>query len=321
MTKLSPGQQRIREIVDDIYPLYLERLKNIEDKQERYDLAFQILRPVLINDDLIRQDQVTGRNLEDCGISSNYLRWLNKEARVKWGDVKREDYAPSDIRLDRHYPGHNEGYAYQGGVRYDSTFSCLIGLYERKALHRPEWNFTYYLQDGIIKSGGGGHHRTLAHVLYGESRIKPEYHYIVDTKPDPQLHDSFLIVESFVKKLRKILEARKTDGYPDQRLFFSVDDTNYDEQIKLIRNFQGFYDQDDWPSFEKIFSHDYAFERYVNGETINIFQLVQFINETREVLGHSVWYRRYLIFQDWWNRSPRSTMIEKILLDLPSKND
>ena len=276
------------------------------------------MRPIFIEDELIKADVITGRCLENCGISSNYLRWLAYKAGDDWNEFRREGSVQSKIRLDKHHPNYNKGFAYEGGAKYDSTFNCLLGLYERKPLCSLDWNFTYYPQNGIIESGGGGHHRTIAHVLYGEPRMNPDHYFIVDARPDCQLHDSFLFVEKLVQELSKTLQLNERNY--NKRLFFKVENFANDEEIELIRFFrQSIYKKSDRENLIRIFSHDYAFDLFVDGETINIYQLIETIKDAREILEHGTLYRMFLIAQDWCNQpSGKSSVLEQVLLDLPS---
>lgn len=316
MIQLSLGQERVREIIAEYYPEYIEQ-RNRTGKENHYEIAYQLMRPIFIGDHLIKADPITGRCLENCGISSNYLRWLSCKAGDDWNKFRCEGSVSSEIHLDKHHPDGNKGFAYAGGVKYNSTFNCLIGLHEQKLLRSEQWDFIYYPQDGIIKSGSGGHHRTIAHVLYGEPRMNPDHYYIVDVRSDCQLHDSFLFVEKLVKELTKRLQSNKRNY--NRRLFFKVINFASDEEIDLIRSFREVIDENDWKNLIKIFSHDYAINCFVDRESINIYQLMESINSSREILGRRTLYGMLLIAQDWWNQpSGKSTVLEQVLLDLPS---
>ena len=316
MIQLSPGQERVREIVAEYYPEYIKQC-NRRGKENYCEIAHQLIRPIFIEDEVIKADAITGRCLKNCGISENYLRWLSHKAGDDWDQFRREGSVSSEIHLDKHHTNNNEGFTYEGGVKYDSTFHFLIGLHEQKPLPSCGWNFIYYPQDGIIKSGGGGHHRTIAHVLYGKPRMSPDDYYIVDSKPDYQLHKSFLFVEKLFKQLGRVLQSNQRNC--NQRLFFNVVDFGNNEEIELIRSSREFIDKSDWDNLVKIFSHDYVFNHFVDQELINIYQLIKLINLSREILGRSPLYRISLIAQDWWNQpSAKSTDLERVLLDLPS---
>jgi hypothetical protein len=318
MIQLSPGQERVREIINDYYPKYIEECNRLgEDNVFKISYqSYKILRPIFKEDKLIRADSITGRSLEDCGLSNNYLRWLSCKAGNDWDKFRCKGSVPSEICFDKHHPVHNQGFAFEGGRKYDSTFSCLIALYERKFLSSGNWDFVYYPQDGIIESGSGGHHRTLAHVLYGEPRMNPGWFYIVDSRPDCQLHSAFLFIEKVVNKLNEVLQS-KTRGY-NHRLFFEVVKFSNNEEIELIRYFQDFINKNDWEVLSKVFSHEYAFIPFVRDESINVYQLIDLINSCRKILGYSSLYRMYLIAQDWVKQpNYKSTVLEQLLLDLP----
>ena len=184
------------------------------------------------------------------------------------------------------------GYFYEGHRKYHSTFSCLMGLHEGKQLTEMGWSVTYYPQEGVLATGSDGHHRTLAHVLYGEPVLNTAYHYMVETEPDPELNYCLLKIEKFFKEISKTPEFRHHDdnSIHKNRIFFQTYTYGSEKEMEDIRNFCQNTKDEEWGLIREIILHCIANKvlidhRFIYQDTVNIRDLIIFSNAIREVQG------------------------------------
>lgn len=170
---LTPGQARIRAIVARSLPAY-QAAATYDEREAIWRTAHQ----QMADDPVINRDHITGKSLDVTGIAESYLDWLDEQ-----GPVVRQTDGTLNVRLDRfiyQYGGRDmrHGAAWTGGAKPDSTLSCLFGLAEHRTLHVHGLTARYYTRSGILTIAGGGNHRLLAHVLWGEPTITPDWVYV-----------------------------------------------------------------------------------------------------------------------------------------------
>lgn len=285
MVDLSPGQERLREIVAENYPIYKNYVDRGEYSNHMYEFSSTVLK-AFQSDPVITQDYITGQHCDDLKVSRNYLDWQTKKAGSKWDDWKYQGKTPDKIRLDKHN-SELEGYFYEVGCNICYFLMCL---YESRPL--PEMGCVfYYVQEGVLEFGSDGRHRTLSHVLYGEPVINTRYHYMIETEPDPTLNLAFLKIEKFFKEIRKTPEFIYSDEYSihKSRISFEVSTCRSVKEIEDIKTFCRDTSDEEWDLIkqiilrcitDKVYGH-----RFISQETVNIRELVEFSNDIRRIQG------------------------------------
>ncbi|NJM67317.1 MAG: hypothetical protein HC851_17395 [Acaryochloris sp. RU_4_1] len=318
MVYLSPGQERLREIVVEHYPIYKNYVDRGEYSNHRYEFSSTVSE-AFQSDSLITQDYITGQHCNDLKVSRNYLAWQTKKAGSKWGDWEYQGKTPGNIRLDKHY-SELEGYFYEVGYNICYFLMCL---YEGRPL--PEMGFVfYYVQEGVLEHGADGRHRTLSHVLYGEPVINTRFHYMVETEPDPILNRCLLKLEKFFKEISETPEFIHSDKHHVRRsrMRFETSIDCSGKEMEDIKTFCQDTSDEEWDQIRRIMLHCIINEVYVDhpfifGNTVKIGELVEFSNDIREIKGLRPLNTLCLKIK---NRLPawrdEVSQLERLLLDL-----
>ncbi len=74
-----------------------------------------------------------------------------------------------------------QDHVYDGGVKYPSTFECVMALIKGEELSGTAWALNYFPKENILTLDGGGNHRTLAHIICGDYGFTPDRHSIYTT--------------------------------------------------------------------------------------------------------------------------------------------
>lgn len=192
MNFLTPGQNRLRTITHALLPAY-----QAAGRPKFEHSVLTDLRDTFTTDPVVTSDALTAMPVAYPSISRAYLRWLANKATPT-----RLNESFPDVRLDQFIYDRPDGDEfiprYKGGIKWWSTMSCLFGLAEEKPLDRYGCGVLYLVESGILRIEGGGNHRLLAHVLWGEPRIIPEYMYLYDERgqTDLSLNTALLQIES-----------------------------------------------------------------------------------------------------------------------------
>lgn len=322
MVDLSPGQERLREIVAENYPAYRKHMEEVG----YYDVNPTYCKPILEafrSEPVITQDRITGQHFDDLNISPKYLLWQAKKAGNKWDDWKCQGKTPATVRLDKYYSDES-GYFFEGDTfwKQSSTYSCLMGLHEGKDLAVME-SVTYFVQEGVLKRGGSGHHRTLAHVLYGEPIINTKSHYMVETEPDPTLNIALLKIDNFFKELSDTSGFKQSDRYLKRKrdISFSIHSHGTEKEMEGIKNFYLETSDKEWNIMRQIILDCIVNKKYscrfAHNNEVYITDLIQFLNDIRNVQGLG-----YLgtVGRKFYNRLPahrhKVSHLERHLLNL-----
>jgi hypothetical protein len=100
-----------------------------------YNEFTQIIR----SNNIIQSDHITGRSLNNFGISRNYIQWIREnstkhEIRNNFPLMSLDlfDYDRGDITTSA---------AFLGGDKYHTTYSCLFSLFKKITLCPTGWRW------------------------------------------------------------------------------------------------------------------------------------------------------------------------------------
>jgi hypothetical protein len=287
---LTMGQVRVREIIYEYLPLYQKlmkeehfRLSVKEDCIDDYRLLINEIKNKFSSDPVITSDSFTSQSLYHHEISNQYLTWLffnNPYEEIDGGEhsIKTDKfvYDPTFLYDSK---TREDMFAYQGGHKYDSTYSCLFGLAEGKTLITDGWVSTYYEKEGVLKCGGGGSHRLLANVLWGSHSIKPSKIYLVkEVTTDRELHDSIL-------KLERLM--RGCDS------FFAFKDYLSSEEADNIKSFSSTVGETEIKTIKNYIADKYIKER----QTFTICDLSEMVNDLQMITSMTIFKKMILKFK------------------------
>jgi hypothetical protein len=265
------GQIRVREIIYEYLPIYQQLivednwgLRVKEDRINDYHRLIEEIRTKFSLDLTIASDTCTGQSLCHHEISSQYLAWLfynNPREEISGGehDIKTDRFV-YDATYSYNPRTGKDMFAYQGGHKYDSTYSCLFGLAEGKELTTHDWVSVYYEQEGILQCGGGGSHRLLANVLWGSQTIKPStFKLVKESVIDTQLHDALLITERLTR---------------DCDLSFQVENYISCQEITDIKRFHNIVGKSEIERIKNFILHAYKERKKI----LTIYELIEVID-------------------------------------------
>lgn len=190
---LSPGQERIREIVWERLPAYLI----IRHAEER-ELAYEELREALGAAPIILADPITGQPLDQSAISAEYINWLKATGSSV---MLNRHYPPTPARIFAYGEPEIKEPASMGGVGWKQrTMRELFNQAAGEKIYTVGCDAIYFTNSGILECGGGGRHRLLAQFLWGTPRLQAESLTIYEDSPMPQLNLALLRLKRFFDK-------------------------------------------------------------------------------------------------------------------------
>ena len=193
---LSPGQERIREIIISKLPEY----KN--EGSDRYSDFTNRIIDLFDEDPIIRNDHVTSDLLGFNKVSPNYFLWCqifsNKASRgFNIRSLERYVYWRSQ---GNYMPPIQTVQRYKGGRKSNSTIHHLFCLAENKPF---SVSIDYYHPSGILTVTSDGNHRLLAYVLWGDlGLIKPYITVYEEIRPDESLFEALLEIDHLFQNPR-----------------------------------------------------------------------------------------------------------------------
>jgi hypothetical protein len=197
----TTGQLAVRELVQANLAIF--EMRHVP-RTGWFEMA-KALKQVLAADARVTNDPVTGKRLGYTTYAQSYLVYLQEVGKLEerhklitpdlpvwnfiytrgWGRVASDKEAPP---------------AYLLGEKYGSTASVLFGLAQRKSIETSDWDLFFYPEEQILTTASGGEHRTLAHMLWGQS--PPEYLevdvYHTTGRTDSELNQALLFFESIL---------------------------------------------------------------------------------------------------------------------------
>lgn len=219
------------------------------------------------NNEIIKNDSLTSRPLNNFGISKTYISFL-KERSSPFRYSKNFPEISLDL-FDYNRACIDTSPAYKGGVKYDSTYSCMLSLVQGKELSSGGWSLFHIEDAGYTSILGGGNHRSLASMLLGKKKISPDQlDFYSGTGTDILLNTSILEIENLLGRT----------------LFIS--DYQNDEEVESIKYFLN-----NLNDFEKRllgkYMEKFTFRDWSGNFTSKLFidRLIEGIGEIREVLG------------------------------------
>lgn len=299
---LSPGQIEVRKIINSFLGEY-ESIQNTDPEytEKRRHLYGRVLE-VFRSNEVIRNDAVTSQRLGTSQYAEDYLMWLIETGEV---EIRQNFYNyPTVMKFSMHEIVYQSdgalNPAYEGGVKYDSTVSCLFGLAQGKSLNpiiSGEWISIYFDAIDLWRVGSGGHHRLLAHVLCGSDRINPSELKIVRNEPvDSALNAALLQFE-------ELSAAVAGDHRCDNILAFNATSIS---QVEL-RKIKAFFNNINEAEKAVVVRCLKAIKKYKREELLNhasvpnrkitIDAMYRLLEKIRTLRAKPFWHRRALVLR------------------------
>lgn len=197
---MTPGQKRVREIVDSFKCQHNGVWRRgCEESNSFYRSFLKRIRSCQI----IQNDRVTGRGLNDTIYSLSYINWVKANSR----EVDMcSNFPPINLNNFKYNrPFSCQKSAYLGGDKYQTTYSCLFSIIKNIPIISHGWDLFYINEICYSSVISGGNHRSLAFMLTGEEDIAPERLVIYENPAlDSSLNSSFLNIEKITSNFGKI---------------------------------------------------------------------------------------------------------------------
>lgn len=180
-SELSPGQLAVRSHVSALSAEWNE-------DQDNRKKIYRELHKLCLTDPVILNDSLLTQNISDSPFTLVTLEYLQNHSKKS---VSRQPLKISErtyfiySRGDELQGEYRDGRLIYGGVKWDTTFECLMALGNGEYLSTVGWGLSYYPNEGILCIDGGGNHRTLAHLIYGKYDLELDTHEIYDTQKLP----------------------------------------------------------------------------------------------------------------------------------------
>jgi hypothetical protein len=297
---LSKGQHEVQRIIKSFLHEY-ESLRERKATSDELINLYERVRRAFCSNVIIKNDSITSQPLGTCQYSENYLKWLRKNGKTEEIESKLGENFPITNfphREVRYRSGDKLGPAYEGGVKWDSTISCLFGLAQGKRLEYASsglWDSNYYEAIQLWEGGSGGHHRLLSHILFGSNNINPyRLDIIRNDFVDPALNEALCHFD-------ELFDDLNSKNGSSIGLAFNVDSLTQETTAK-IRNF--FHDVTDKEKKEmarvinaiKPYAH-----QYISGSSwtkeIEIENMYSLLDDIRRIKSKPRWYRKLLILK------------------------
>jgi hypothetical protein len=198
MSELTKGQLAIRQIITQ----HLKEYLSIDDTDRiAKSNLFNKIQKIFESTSEIVNDSVTGRYEGYKDISHYYISHLNNIKINPSQEPIKSDFPNISFHsfiLDGN-GSNNKRKLFMGGCKAFTTFQALFTLAQGQTVPMQDYDVTkiaYHKKSGIITCSEGTH-RTLGHILWGESKIAPCSMSIVDESHlDNDLNKALLILEN-----------------------------------------------------------------------------------------------------------------------------
>ena len=297
---LSRGQLEIRRIVKSFLEEYESLQKTDADYEEKLDrLCFKV-RDAFCSNETIRKDEVTSQRLGASQYSRNYRDWLWRTGKIEEiKDIFLDN--PTDIDFSMreivYRPDGKLEPACKGGVKWESTISCLFGLAQGKPLRSGNWYSTYYDAIDLWVEGSGGHHRLLSHILYGSDKINPDTITLIRNESvDTVLNESLL-------QFDKLFDTVSLDREQCISLAFDLDLLSR-EELGKIKTFFNNVSEDEKITIVRClkammrFGHRYISNNFLMSKReVTINAMYDLLKDIRTIRSRPLWHRRLLVLK------------------------
>lgn len=296
----SEGQHEVQRIIKSFLPEY-ESLRERKATSDELRNLYAKVRRAFCSNIIIKNDPITSQPLGTCQYSKNYLKWLIKNGKKEEVESKLgEDFPITNLPMKEilYRPGDMLGPAYKGGVKSDSTISCLFGLAQGQRLEYASsglWESIYYEAIQLWEGGSGGHHRLLSHILFGSSNINPyRLHIIRNNFVDPALNEALCQFDELFDDLNS--KSGSSIG-----LAFNVDSLTQETTAKIKNFFRGVTNEEKKEMTRVIkVIHPYP-HPYISGSSgikeIEIENMYFLLDDIRRIKSKPRWYRKLLILK------------------------
>jgi hypothetical protein len=300
---LTPGQLKIREIIHEFLPRY-KQLSN----GNGLGLLFCEIRERFSKDSVINSDPCVCQSLAkpEEMIARPYLRWLYamSSSSDNLTIIENGEYS---VNLDNfiYSPSIRSGQseAYRGGDKIHTTYKVLFLFAENKSeniLRGDDWSTLYYEKDGILEVSGGGRHRLLACVLWGNNLINPERLYIIKNLSDTDLHNAIITIQLCMQRtdLEFTIYHRLKESGDDNK-------KNLINEAFDIKNFVKMVKPKELEIIVDFLCYDTRIHLYgylkskirgihaCAGHTVVIYHFIQVLHEYREIQSRT-WVQRII---------------------------
>lgn len=296
----SEGQHEVQRIIKSFLHEY-ESLQERKATSDEFINLYERVRREFCSNIIIQNDPITSQPLGTCQYSENYLKWLMKNGKTEEIESKFGEYFPMTnfpMKQILYKSGDKLGPAYKGGVKWDSTISCLFELAQGKRLEYASsglWESTYYDAIQLWKGGIGGHHRLLSHILFGSSNINPYKLYIIRNDfIDPDLNKALC-------QFDELFDGVNFKNDCSIRLAFNVDSLTEETTAKIRRFFRDVTNQEKKEMTRVINVIAPYRHQYISGSSwlkeIEIENMYFLLADIRRIKSKPQWYRKLLILK------------------------
>lgn len=301
---MTEGQEEVYKLAKEMSPGHIGIWGNHGGPSKEFQNEFTNR---IRNNEIIKNDKVTGRSLNGFGFSKAYLEYLKQNTE---GIRLTSDYPEFSLDLFDYNRGcFDPSPTYMGGDKYHSTYSCLLSLYQGSKLTSSGWTFMYVEDLGYTSIMGGGNHRSLANMLLGKTKIYPQSMTIFkNTGVDQELNTSILGLEENFEEV--LILKNYTDALEAQQIKQFVKETTRLETLvikKYLDTFKEF--SSSWPGHRD--------------NRLHVKKLIEIRSSVREVMGIIDSYRKSFIhkwkFELVFVRTNEFNLIEKIIIDIENQ--
>lgn len=258
--ELSTGQRAVREIAQS-----LQGAGRLRPDRESVAIA---LKQLCIQDLRIQNDMLLNQELQAKRYSPYLFDYLTYHSRYSefFGRTltiekpfnfiySRDDFVKMDgLVLDSRL--------FHGGIKHKSTFSCILALVNGEILDSDSWGLMYFVNEGILSVAGGGNHRTLAQLMFGNYDFTPNQKIICESHdlPVPAKYLNEVLLEFDKMTLSRRVRLSMERGSKDIEILVNFMEESEEEFRELCASYIAIESRSRehllYPlTFEEIFEH------------------------------------------------------------------
>lgn len=293
---LTKGQFAIRRLASSKELIDNWRMNGVH----RVDAGRQ-LRNICLSNPQILNDALINQKLDEPRYSSSYIEFLSHRSHRR--DISNEpleinqpfDFIYGRSDFETMSGASRDRQLYCGGIKFDSTFQCILSLADSEPLCGSGWGLQFFQNEGILVVNGGGNHRTLAHLLYGDYKFTPSEHIVVLTHNLPpeasSLNRNLLEIQSMTGSNCELRFNMRPESGDPQKIVKFVEECST-EFKELVRSFS---------------EEEQRLQGYVSRVTLNE------LNQRLKEYNRWVSLNRIQRFQKKWLQSESISSFEKFM--------